>query len=101
VADPEEPSLKRIRAALATLGIAAGDNLSRGSSDVEPLAEAHVPAVTLKMDGMDYFDLHHTADDTLDKIKPERINQSTAAYAVFAYLAAELGADYRAGKAKQ
>ncbi len=98
VANPEEPTLKRIRAALAPLGIAADDNRSRGSSDVEPLAALGVPAATLRLDTADYFDLHHTADDTLDKIQPQRINQSTAAYAVFAYLAAELDGDYRAGR---
>ncbi|MDB6067749.1 MAG: aminopeptidase precursor [Pedosphaera sp.] len=96
VATPEEASLKIIRVALAPLGIVPGDNLSRGSSDVEPLAEAGVPAVTLEMDGSDYFDLHHTSDDTLDKVRPERINQTTAAYAVFLYLTAELDGDYRA-----
>ena len=95
VADPNESSIKRIRDALNLLGIPAGNNMSRGSSDVEPLAEMHVPAVTLGMDGSDYFDLHHTPDDTLDKIEPKRINQSTAAYAVFTYLAAELDGNYR------
>ena len=96
VTNPVEPSLERIRSALAPLGILSGNNDSRGSSDTEPLAEAHVPAVTLEMDGTDYFDLHHSPDDTLDKIRPERINQSAAAFAVFTYLAAELGGDYRA-----
>jgi carboxypeptidase Q len=96
VTDTEEPSLLRIRAALAPLGVLPGKNESHGSSDVEPLAAAKVPAVGFDMDGSDYFDLHHTPDDTLDKIRPERINQSTAVYAVFAYLAAELGGDYRA-----
>lgn len=96
VANPDDPSLKRIRAALAALGIVAGDNRSRGDSDMEPIAEAGVPAATLLLNADDYFDLHHTADDTLDKIKPERLNQSTAAYTVFAYLAAELDGDYRA-----
>jgi carboxypeptidase Q len=95
VADPAEPTLERIRAALAPLGVAAGDNRSRGTSDVEAAVSLGVPAVTLEPDATDYFDLHHTPDDTLDKIKPERINQSTAAYAVFTYLAAELGGDYR------
>jgi Zn-dependent M28 family amino/carboxypeptidase len=95
VADPAEPTLKRIRAALEPLGVIAGDNTSHGESDVGPMADLHVPAVTLDLDGTDYFDLHHTPDDTLDKIKPERINQSAAAYAVFAYLAAELDGDYR------
>ncbi len=96
VTNPDEPSLKRIRIALTPLGIIPGDNFSKGSSDVEPLFDAHVPAVTLDMDGTDYFDFHHTPDDTLDKIQPERLNQSTAAFAVFTYLAAELGGDYRA-----
>ncbi len=94
VANPDEPSLKRIRQALSPLGIVADDNNSKGSSDVEPMAEKGVPAVTLKLDARDYFDFHHTADDTFDRIKPERINQATAAYAVFAYLAAELDGDY-------
>jgi carboxypeptidase Q len=95
VVNPDEPSLKRIRAALVPLGVIPGDNNSHGESDVEPLSDLHVPVVTLELDGTDYFDFHHTADDTLNKIKPERINQSTAAYTVFAYLAAELDGDYR------
>jgi carboxypeptidase Q len=95
VANPDEPSLKRIRAALLPLGITADDNKSRGSSDVEPMTEFGVPAVTLRLDATDYFDLHHTPDDTVDKIKPERINQSTAAYVIFTYLAAELDGNYR------
>jgi Zn-dependent M28 family amino/carboxypeptidase len=78
------------------LGIAPDDNKSKGSSDVEPLAEMGVPAVSLRLDATDYFDFHHTPDDTFDKIKPERLNQTTAAYAVFTYLAAELDGDYRA-----
>ena len=96
VADPNDPSLVKIRAALAPLGIAAGDNRARGSSDVEALVELKVPAASFGMGGGDYFDFHHTPDDTLDKIQPERINQSTAAYAIFAWLASESGADYRA-----
>ena len=95
VGNTNEPTLKQIRSALAPLGVIAGNNNSHGESDIEPLAGLRVPVVTLELDGSDYFDFHHTADDTFDKIKPERINQSTAAYAVFTYLAAELGGDYR------
>ena len=39
--------------------------------------------------GTRYFDYHHTADDTLAAIDPEQLRQNIAAYAVFAYLAAE------------
>jgi carboxypeptidase Q len=72
-----------------------GQNRTNGTG-IGPMADLHVPVVTLELDGRDYFDFHHTADDTFDKIKPERINQSAAVYAVFTYLAAELGGDYRA-----
>jgi hypothetical protein len=95
VANPDEPSLQRIRAVLAPLGVGPGDNSSHGESDIGPMAKLHVPAATLDLDGTDYFDLHHTADDTIDKVKPERINQSAAAYIAFTYLAAELDGDYR------
>ena len=48
----------------------------------------------LAQDGSDYFDLHHNADDTLDKIDPAALAQNVAAYAVFAYLAAEADGDF-------
>ena len=95
VANPDEPGIQRIRAALGPLGVIPGDNNSHGESDVAPLAKLRVPVVTLDLDGTDYFDFHHTPDDTLDKITPARINQSAAAYVVFTYLAAELDGDYR------
>ena len=37
-------------------------------TDVGPAVEAGVPAFLLRQDGTRYFDIHHTADDTLDKI---------------------------------
>ena len=46
---------------------------------------------SLRQDGTDYFDYHHTPDDTLDKIDPKALAQNVAAYAVFAYLAASRG----------
>ena len=95
VKDTNEVTLHQIRRSLTPLGVTTGNNLSHGSSDIEPLFDAGVPCVTLEMDGNDYFDYHHTADDTLDKIEPDRLNQSTAAYTVFTYLAAELGGNYR------
>jgi Zn-dependent M28 family amino/carboxypeptidase len=96
VGNPEEPTLNQIRSALAPLGVIRGENGSHGESDIGPMAGLHVPVVTLQLDGRDYFDFHHTPDDTFDKIEAERISQSAAVYAVFTYLAAELGGDYRA-----
>ncbi|MGE0741709.1 MAG: M28 family peptidase, partial [Hyphomonadaceae bacterium] len=78
-----------IQRQLAPLGIIAGDNLANGGADVGDLRTAGVPVVDLSQDGLDYFDYHHTADDTLDKIDPEALRQNVAAWAVFIYLAAE------------
>ena len=54
-----------------------------------------VPVVTPRQDGWDYFDLHHTPDDTFDKIDHGNLNQNVAAYAAFTYLAAEMEWDFR------
>jgi hypothetical protein len=70
----------RIEAALAPLGIARGSAVARGGPDIGALVQSGVPAVTLQQDGTDYFDLHHTPDDTLDKIDPEQLRQNVAAY---------------------
>ena len=54
-----------------------------------PSTSHSISCVLLAQDGSDYFNLHHTADDTLDKIDPKALAQNVAAYTVFAYLAAE------------
>ena len=57
--------------------------------DISPLAAKGGAWGWLGQDGTDYFDLHHNANDTLDKVDPDAVAQNTAAYAVFAWLAAE------------
>jgi hypothetical protein len=39
-----------------------------------------MPWADLQQDGSDYFDLHHTANDTLDKVDPEQLRQNVAAW---------------------
>ena len=75
---------------LAALNIEKGGEASSGGPDIKPLLEAGVPIFRLKQDGTDYFDYHHTADDTLDKIDPEELKQNIAAWAVVAFLAADM-----------
>ena len=70
----------RLEAALAPLGIARSTNVGRGGPDIGALVAGGVPAVTLQQDGTDYFDLHHTPDDTLDKIDLADLQQNVAAY---------------------
>ncbi len=44
----------------------------------------------LSPDATFYFDYHHTADDTLDKVDPGDLTQNVAAYSVVAFWAAEM-----------
>lgn len=80
---------------LEPLGIARGDNLSGGGPDLQPLRALGVPTATLSQNGWDYFDLHHTPDDTFDKIDPEDLAQNVAAYAGFTWLAANMPGTFR------
>jgi carboxypeptidase Q len=74
---------------LAALNIEKGGEASSAGPDITPLLEAGVPIFQLQQDGTDYFDYHHTADDTLDKIDAEELKQNIAAWAVVVFLAAE------------
>ena len=75
---------------LEVLGIEKGEAASSGGPDIGPLQDKGVRVFRLRQDGTDYFDYHHTADDTLDKIDPEQLQQNVAAWAAVSYLAAEL-----------
>jgi hypothetical protein len=66
-----------------------------GGDDVRGLQKAGVPVAALRQDGLDYFDTHHTADDTLDKIDPKQLDQAVAVWSVFTYLAAASDVDFR------
>jgi hypothetical protein len=49
----------------------------------------------LGQDGMTYFDIHHTPDDTLDKVDRAQLDQNVAAWAALAWLAADSDVDFR------
>jgi hypothetical protein len=48
-----------------------------------------VPAYDLEPDGHHYFDVHHSAADTLDVIRPEDLRRNAAAVALLAWVLAE------------
>ncbi len=91
-----QPVVDRMAELLAPAGVARGDMDSPGGGpDLIPLVRAGLPSLSLRQNGMDYFDLHHTPDDTLDKISAADLDQNVAAFAVFAWLAADSSADFR------
>ncbi len=90
------PAIDAIGQILTPLGILrGGSEVPGGGPDIIPMAMQGVPTVRLNQDGMDYFDLHHTPDDTLDKIDPDALAQNVAAYAALVYLAANMDVEFR------
>lgn len=61
-----------------------------GGSDIEPSVQAaHMPSMSYDGTG-DYFLIHHTQADTVDKIDPADVSRAAAAVAVMAYIVADL-----------
>ena len=85
------PVVRAIAKELAPLNVEyIGKNQANGGPDLIPFKNAvSAPIFELAQDGTDYFDYHHTADDTLDKVTPAKLRQNTATYAVFALMAAD------------
>lgn len=81
-ADKALPVATQIQQKLAHLQIAAGSNQAYGGPDVSVLASLGVPVVSLEQDGSDYFDYHHTPNDTLDKIDPAALLQNQQAWLI-------------------
>jgi len=73
-------SYAQLAASLAPLGITKNDKGEADGTDVEPTIAAGAPWISLGQDGLRYFDVHHTPDDTLDKIDPAQLRQNVAAW---------------------
>ncbi len=92
--DYAKGAVARIAQALAPLGIEHRADGEGCGPDLSPFAAIGMACAGLSQDGSDYFDLHHTPDDTLDKIDPAALAQNVAAYTVFAFLAADAEGDF-------
>jgi Zn-dependent M28 family amino/carboxypeptidase len=54
-------------------------------ADISAMSEAGIPALGILQDGRTYFNYHHTAADTLDKIVPSELRENAASMAVMGY----------------
>jgi len=94
------PYARAFQRALAPLGVLPGNNEADGGADVSAIKDAGAPVVDLSQDGTDYFDYHHTPNDTLYAIDPAAVQQNVAAWATFVYLAADSDWSFRATPAR-
>ncbi len=85
---------EKVATALQSLGIGRGQQKAGGGADVQSIiANNNLAVIDLQQDGSRYFDLHHTPDDTLDKIDPEQLRQNVAAWSTVLSIIANSDAD--------
>jgi len=95
--DAAAPAMAAIARLLAPLGIEhAADRDDGEGADLIPLRDLGVPTVSLVHDASDYFDYHHTANDTADKVDPKSLDQCVAAYLGLTAAVADSGMMFRA-----
>jgi carboxypeptidase Q len=83
------PVVDLIHRALAPLKLERGGNEARGGADLDALGKLGMPILEPNLDGTNYFDVHHTANDTLAQVDPKALRQSVAAFAVSVWLGAQ------------
>ena len=64
-----------------------------GGADIGPLKEQGCAVIGLSPDSQRYFDLHHTASDTFDKVNKRELELGAAAMASLIYLIDQEGLD--------
>jgi peptidase M28-like protein len=83
-------AIEQIAKVLEPIGVAYDTSKpGGGGSDLSQMHAKGMAALSLTQDGTTYFDFHHNANDTLDKIDPKELAQNVAVYASFAYMAAQ------------
>ncbi|WP_435418088.1 M28 family peptidase [Parerythrobacter aurantius] len=70
----------RIASALARFGVSSGSDVATGGADLNIVRDQKGALIDLQQDGTRYFDLHHTPDDTLDKIDLAQLRQNVAVW---------------------
>jgi hypothetical protein len=88
---------KRIAAAVARFGVSSGSDVAGGGADLNIVRDQKGALVDLQQDGTRYFDLHHTPDDTLDKIDPVQLRQNVAVWTQVVGILANEGMSIQTG----
>jgi carboxypeptidase Q len=89
-----KPEVKTMFAPMAKILQSSGAGalvfVEHAGADIEPLEKVGVPSFAPIQDSRFYFDYHHTAADTLDKIVPRELQENAAVVAVLSYALANM-----------
>ncbi len=87
------PLLQPAAQILQSSGAAMIETAEDTETDIGPLSALGVPCFGPIQDDRFYFNYHHTAADTLDKVVPRELQENAAVMAVLAYTLANLPND--------
>lgn len=73
-------------------GVVVTRTTDEAGADISPLSISGVPGFAPLMDSRRYFDYHHTAADTLDKVDPKALRENGALVGVLTYALANSAA---------
>jgi carboxypeptidase Q len=93
-----KPLADAIARSMRALRVVRGTDTASGAPDIAPLATIGVPIVDLQQDVSDYFALHHTPDDTLERVDIAKVRQNVAAWSIVTWYAGWTTLDFRTGR---
>ena len=88
----------RIAQAVARFGVADSTIVASGGADINISRDQGGAIIDLQQDGTRYFELHHTPDDTLDKVDPVQLRQNVAVWTQVVGILANEAADIQTGQ---
>jgi carboxypeptidase Q len=83
------PAVDQIHRALAPLKLVRGGNDAKGGADLEGWSDLGMPIIEPGLDGTNYFDVHHTANDTMEQVDAKALRQAVAAFATSVWLGSQ------------
>ncbi len=89
-ADSTVNSVRKLSEVLKEFGVFVADK-GYGGVDIEPLKEYGFPLIGLETNSQRYFEYHHSANDTFDKVSRREMQLGTASIASLVYLIDKYG----------
>src|ERR1700751_5482936 len=83
--------LRPVSQVLDTIGAETLVSAPETGEDISGLTRLGVPSFAPVQDSRFYFNYHHTAADTFDKVDPKHLNENAAVMTVLAYALADSG----------
>jgi carboxypeptidase Q len=91
--DADSTVFERVRQWAPCFEALKAASFARGGSgaDISPLASKGIPGFGLDVETQRYFDYHHSANDTIDKVNPRELELGAIVLALLCYVLAQEG----------